>query len=239
MTAIAGLQAQLVREPITPASNVTAVEEPVVTREEREQYGNDFSDYMERLARHAVQQQMSDLNSKVDTVRGAVEQVDKRTREQIATDFYRDLGRLCPGYAEIDEDPEFGEWLAKVDAYSGDSRKNLLVKACREADSQRAARFFLGFLAEQEATNPQKGHPTPANGGNAGGNPLLERMASPGRPRQPASREAPAPEKITESQARTFYSDLTKGRYRNRLAERADMTRRIEAALLGGTLTLQ
>jgi hypothetical protein len=209
------------------------------TTQERQQYGEEFSDYIERLAIQAVAKQLADMRAKVSSITGAVENVDKRTRKQLVDDFYRDLGARVPDYNEIDKDPEWVLWLNQQDAYTGDTRKNLFVKACEMADSARAAQFFLGFRAEQDATDPTRTPSTPGNG-NASGVPVLERMASPGRPRQPASREAPAPEKITDGQVRSFYTDVSKGKYRNRPKEKADMVARIEAALLrGDVVTLQ
>jgi hypothetical protein len=134
----------------------------------------------------------------------------------------------------LNDDPEFNQWLAERDIYSNDTRKNLLVNACEWADSARAARFFTGFLAEQAAVNP--GTTTPTSTSDAGRK-VLENMASPGRPRQPASREAPAPEKISDVDARNFFTEVTKGHYKNRPEEKKAIQRRIEAALLRGDIT--
>jgi hypothetical protein len=241
--AIAKLQAQLVEAPPSQASAVPAAAQaskPLVTAEEREQYGEEFSNYIEKLAQQIADRQVQAFASQVDdrlkNVTGQVEQFGKRTQKQLEQEFYRDLDRLVPDWRNLNEDVEFNQWLTQSDPFSGEVRKNLLVNACEWADSARAARFFTGFLAEQEAVNPgTRVAPTSSNGD--AGRKVLEGMASPGRPRQPASREAPAPEKISDRDVRQFYTDVTKGHYKNRPQEKADAIRRIEAALLRGDIT--
>jgi hypothetical protein len=241
--AIAKLQTQLAEVPptsaVTPA--VETAPKSLITAEEREQYGEEFSNYIERLADMKAEQRMKQFAAQVDnqlkSVTGQVEQFGKRTQQQIAQEFYRDLDRLVPQWRDLNEDQDFNHWLTERDVYSGDMRKNLLDSACGLADSERAARFFTGFLAEQAALNPGTTASTPGNG--IAGRKVLEDMAAPGRPRQPASREAPAPEKISEAEARTFFTNVTKGKWRNDPKGKADAIRRIEAALLRGDFTLQ
>lgn len=208
------------------------------TSEERQHYGEEFSSYIERTARAAMQRELDEIQSRIGSVSGVVDRVDKRSHQQMVKDFYTDLRSRCPTYEEIDADPAFGEWLQQTDQYSGEARKKLLANASGVLDSARAAHFFLGFLAEQEATRPRTNLPTPGAAGSSGDD-VLRRLASPGRARQPATREAPAPEKISAQTVKTFYSDVTKGKYKSRPDEKADMVRRIEAALLSGNLTQQ
>ena len=209
------------------------------TDEERRHYGEEFSTYMERVAQAAVQKHLDEVKAKLAGVDTKVTAIDKRSHQQRVDQFYVDLTRLCPTYQEVDADPDFAVWLGQVDPYAGEPRKKLLANAAAMMDSQRAAQFFLGFLAEQEAVRPPSNLPPPGQQAGPAGEDMLKRMASPGRARQPATREAPAPEKITAQQVKTFYADVTKGKYRSDPQAKADMVRRIEAALLSGNLTQQ
>lgn len=246
---IADLQAKAAAVP--PAKEVLEPEpEPSarrrVTEEELDQYGRPFADFLQRMIDDEADRRLAKVLPRVDDMDSRLKVVDSRSQEQVARDFYAALDRMIPpsdafprGWRDVDDSPEFSGWLMQPDVYSGELRKNLLVRACEAADSNRAARFFLGYLAEQDAVNPRPSAPSPASsngGGDAGNRVRLESLAGPGRPRQPATREAQAPETITEAQIKSFYTDVGKGKYRTRPDDKQKIVARIEAALLNNQI---
>ena len=134
------------------------------------------------------------------------------------------LDRSLPQWRDINVMPEFHQWLALPDMYSGAIKHELLKTAYAQCNTPRVLSFFKGFLDQEAAYVPQGQQPQPV----ANDRLSLEDLAAPGRAKTSAACQAPAEKPIiTRAQISAFYADSASGKYRGREVEKNQLEKMI------------
>lgn len=138
-----------------------------ITDEERDQFGPDLIDLIQRVVHSEtgvildkslkpVKQQMEQVNEKVAKTN---ESVALSAREQML----KDLTDAVPNWRKQNEDEGFLEWLDETDPYSGKQRAELLAEAYNANNTDRVVALFKGFQKENAVVTPSDQQPqTPA-----------------------------------------------------------------------------
>ena len=190
----------------------------LITAKDREEYGDDLIDLVQRVVKQITGTSLSDLQAKatmlegqLGNVRTRVEQTSK-TAEEIAMERYENaLNQLAPGWQAVNEDPAFIDWLGNVDKLSSKSYMELLQSAHRSADAQRVAHIFKLYKPDLGSAPPAATPPAapPQNTGHIDPSSLAAPATMPSAP-APA---APPPGKVwTQSDVDKMFDDDAKGR---------------------------
>lgn len=190
-----------------------------LTSEDEEQFGSDFVD----MVRRGVQEETTKLQSEVERLRSELKQQknvlvkqESTVAETRASGFYAAMGEAIPDWLEQNTDEGFLEWLQQVDPVYGFQRQEMLDKAVRSFDVQRAAAIFKQYrveTAKKEAHNP------------------LEKQVSPTRT---AGSGSPTDGKTawTSASIEQFYEDWRRGKYTEEEGDRIEQE--INAAVASG-----
>lgn len=223
-TALAAMQraAPAKAEPSEPPQP-QAKSRRLVTEEEIDDYGDDMIDVVKRAAQEAMmpyieklEQENTQLKQQLGGVTGSIQQ-SARAR------MYATLTEEVPEWKDLNQDPEFLEWLRQSDPYSGNIRHELLTRAFERNDTARVAAFFRGYLNENAVVSPA----SPRRQSSAKVD--LNTLVSPGRSREATNPRAQEGNKRlwTQAQISKFYADSAAGRYRGREKEKAALEREI------------
>jgi hypothetical protein len=232
---VAGLQNVIstLQQPQAPQEQTTAQQvqqvESMLTQEEREQYGDEFLGVVAKKAHEIVGPLKRELEEKIKRLDSQVGNVNQHVDTVAKDRMFASLDKQVPDWRDVNNDPNFVQWLQLPDAYTGAIRHNLLKAAFNQNDSGRVAAFFNGFLAEEAATAPQgqprdQGAP-PSHATNGAGTqqprrPSLDTLAAPGRAKSAAA-QAPAEKPIfTRAQIAAFYTNVAAGKYEGREKEK-------------------
>jgi len=207
----------------------------LVTPEEKDQWGDELLSVVGKRAKEEVLPEVEALKSQIASLQKKLDGVGGYVTQNARTRMIQDLDADLPNWKALNSDPNFLNWLALPDTYSGVIRQELLNAAYERNDSPRVLAFFKGFLAEEAATAPQAEHqPTPP--AKPAPKVPLEAFAAPGRAKTAA---APAPAEkpiITRAQIAKFYVDVNAGKYRGRDAEKDGFERQIFEAQRDGRI---
>lgn len=250
---IAGLQGQLASlhqiiegmraaPPAPPPPPPPAASAPPVapSREDEETYGRDLIEAAQRWAVARVMPEIEALRrelAEVKTIAPRVEQVAAENAQQrimAALDADPAIGRT---WRQVNEQPEFIEWLNQQDPFTGQQRMALLREAFVGGKVAQTAAFFNAFLREQTAVSPPPAAPPPQTPAQPeAGRPSLEAFAAPGRPAAaPAPAGAPPEKRIwTPQTIRDFYRQVQRGVFNGREAEKLRLENDIIAAAQEG-----
>jgi hypothetical protein len=204
---------------------------PLLTDEDRSNYGPDLLDVVQRAALEAVAPKISALEAENAKLRQSTVKTDRQR-------IYQFLAQSLPNWEAINTSPRFLQWLALRDVYSGGIRSQMLKTAFQAADAPRVLAFFNGFLAEEAATgNDSTGsQPQPQETAPRQAAVALETLAAPGRAR-PATGDSQVPvdkPTFTRKQIADFYIDVRRGVYAGRDQDKARDEQRIFAAQRDG-----
>lgn len=211
----------------TPAE--PAAEEDPFTEEEKNEYGADFMAVVAKQARRVSAPLVRELEEKV----GQLEQELGRTRSvsqnQGRAQMFAYMDAEIPSWRQVNDNPDFLDWLDLQDPYSGVIRKKYLMDAFEQNDAPRVATFFKGFLTEEAALAPagqiQQAPLAPVTPAAASVAPAarvsLVSLAAPGRTSMAAA-HAPTADKPVYSRAQIaqFYAQVAAGKFRNREQEK-------------------
>jgi hypothetical protein len=190
----------------------------LLTEEDEATYGPELISMAQRAAMEALQPTIEALQRENVELKKGQNRTTGLTVNQI-------VDREVPEWRAISADPRWKDWLRKRDLYSNAVRGQLLERAYQAADAPRVVAFYKGFLQEEAATGQRE--PAPAQTEQPPVAPRqaavpLETLAAPGRAR-PASggTQAPADKPIfTHKQISEFYSNVRKGAYTGRQADK-------------------
>lgn len=205
--------------------------EPLITEQERNEFGPDMLDVMGRRARETISPELAELRSMMQSleqkVTGTVQQTAQQARQAMLTKLDQDL----PEWRGINVQNEFKAWLALPNPYANGSRLTALTQAYEQNDTGRVLNFFKGFISELAAEDPAPlSTPAPATP-SAPPKPGLESLAAPGRARTSAQPNAPAEKQIiTTLDVNAFYDAVRKGYYNGREAEKNALEQELFAA---------
>lgn len=206
--------------------------------EEIADYGEDLLEVIGRKARQIVETEyrpkISELEGQVSTLTAQVGSTDQRVQKQETNEVFAQLDREVENWRDTNVDPEFHEWLDQVDPYTGETRKNLMIAAFNRKNAQQVKAFFMNYKQENAAVVPEAAAPQPSGQGGteAGATLNLNDYVAPGTPRAGGDASAPRDKRMwTAKEVGTFYSDVQKGRYKNRPDDKA----RIEADIVAAS----
>ena len=145
-----------------------------------------------------------------EAVSGDLEEVRRRQNELAVREqrlqkqgVFAKLDAALPNWREINTSPDFLAWLDAQHVYAGQPKISLLRAAFEAGDAARCMAFFRGYLAE--------------HGGKAVGH-----AQASGSGRQAA-------DMTIQKALENFYSDVRKGKWNGRDAEKTAEERRLHA----------
>jgi len=208
--------------------------ERLITPEEEADYGPDFLQVVGKKAKEELLPELRKAYDKISSLEAQLKGVGSYVQQDAQGRMMESLDREMPGWREQNVNPEFLQWLALPDPYSGDIRHNMLKAAWERHDGPRVAAFFKGFLAEEAAYRGPASSETPAS---PAGKVSLESFAAPGRAKTAAASVAPAEKPIiTSAQISRFYADCAAGRYNGRDEEKLKFEKAIFEAQREGRI---
>lgn len=198
-----------------------------VTDEEEAEYGKDLITLIDKKAAERAEP----LRRQLEEVQKKLASVDTDRVMTKQERFYQQLDNRVSNWREINTNPEFLNWLAQVDPYSGQPRADMIKYSHSQMDAARTAAFFEGFLRETNATvAPQPTSQPVAD------KPSLEQFAAPGRAKS-AAPQSPADKPIfTRADIAKFYTDVHSGKYRSNPKERESFEKKIFEAQAEGRI---
>lgn len=229
---ISSMNVAPVQQPATP-DNLPA---SFVTEADKEDYGDAIE-----VMRKVFREEMSAKNIELDNLKQLVQQmqgtvvpqVQQLSQSHAASSeqrFWTDLQTAVPDWQDINGSKDFQAWLLEADPLTGISRQTYLDDAQRCLDVGRVINFFSVWKGKGSLAQT---HATPATQRN----PELERQIAPGKGRSGGARTSGEPRTWTPGDIRKFFSDVQKGRYRGKEAERDRIERDIFAAQQDGRMT--
>jgi hypothetical protein len=208
------------------------------TPEEVADYGEDLLEVIGRKARSIVESEynptIQNLRTEVATLKSQIGETGQKVGKFEENEVFAQLDREVKDWRKINVDPAFHGWLDQVDPYSGESRKSLLLKAFSHKNAQQVKAFFDGYVKENASVqpNPTDLQPSGQGGIEPGSTLNLGDYIEPGTPRSGGDVGAPKDKRLWSSaDISTFYAAVQKGKYRNRLEDKA----RIEADIVAAT----
>ena len=215
-------------EPTQPP--VPKMKPQYVKQEEVADYGEEFFDVVGRKAKEEFVPVVSELEERIKRIESGQQAVGKVVEQTQKRGLYDQLYDEVPEWKEINHHPQFINWLAVPDPYSGRQRHDMLKEAFSRHDAERVVNFFKGFLTEatgapSNAPRSQGQSAPPLPNGNGSGKPSLEQFAAPGRARSAPQQLPPDKPVYTHAWIAKFMADKRTGKFRGREAQ-ADATER-------------
>jgi len=207
----------------------------LVKDEEVKEFGEDLTDFIRRVAQEsvlpAVERRLQPVQQQVEK---ATSDAANTAQEQNRLAHERLLATLDREFAEwrtLNRDPQFLEWLAQPDPYSGAARQELLSQAYERFDAPRIVAFFKGYRNEHAVVTPPASAAAPAPA-QAASQRTLDDFVSPGQPKAGATgAQNGAGKRIwTEAEIKRFYDDCRSGKYRSNPDRRKEIEQDIFAA---------
>ncbi len=128
---------------------------PEITSDEREQFGDDLIDLIERVSKRAtlpeIESHLKPLENRVTQVDRKVAHTETSVAESKRQQVFETLDVAVPEWRAQNENDDFLAWLDEEDALSGKVRGQLLTEAMNANDAQRVVTFFKGFQSENAA----------------------------------------------------------------------------------------
>lgn len=209
--------------------------EKLITEQDIEDYG-DSIEVMRKVFREEMYSKDTEINELKQLVRQmqgtVVPQVHQLSQNYAVSSeqrFWADLQTAVPDWQDINSSQEFQSWLLEVDPLTGIPRQTYLDDAQRTMDARRVANFFTawkGMTGKSDARTPAA--PQPAT--------ELERQVAPGKGRSGGTKTQGEAKTYTSDDIKKFFSDVQKGKYRGKEAERDRIERDIFAAQREGRI---
>jgi len=207
----------------------------LITEQDVEDYG-DSIEVMRKVFREEMSSKDAEVNELRHLVRQmqgtVVPQVHQLSQNYAATNeqrFWADLQAAVPNWQDINSNKEFQAWLLEVDPLTGIPRQTYLDDAQRNLDVRRIANFFStwsGMVSGPDARTHREAQQTSE----------LERQIAPGKGRSGGAKLQGEAKTYTSSDIRNFFTDVQKGKYRGKEAERDRIERDIFTAQREGRI---
>ena len=218
----------------TPAPTLEPTPTPVssLTEDEVEEYGESI-DIMRKVSQEITgqyQQQLSDMQAKIDQLQGTVmprvEQLASQQAHSAEQTFWADLTSSVPNWQAINDSKDFQTWLLETDPLSGLTRQTYLDDAQRNLDMKRVASFFDSW---QSATGAVVAQPNRTAS-------ELEKQVSPGKGRSGAASTTSEIKTYTPQDITDFFEKVRTGGFEGNEEERDGIERDIFAAQSDGRI---
>lgn len=201
------------------AANKEAVVAPtsMVSDEDRQDFGEEMTDFVLRAARSVVSPEMQKLRKENEELRKQVSGVTTATAQSARDRLLSDLAQAVPDWETINKADPFHQWLGEIDAFSGEFRQDMLLRAFEKNDAPRVINFFKAYLQENAAVTASEvpSRPTPTVN--------MDTLVAPGAPGESVDNRAPegSSKRIwTQADIAKFYRDATAGKYDGKDAEK-------------------
>ena len=126
------------KEKISAAEETTKLGD--IKPEEVEQYGEEFVNFVQRVARAQVPNTID-----MQAVEQRLKPVEEVAVRAAKNEFFRSLSAAAPNWESLNTDARFLDWLAEEDPLTGVQRQILFDDAYRRLDVNRCAAFFNAF----------------------------------------------------------------------------------------------
>lgn len=200
-----------------PSKEIQAAAQSLVRPEEIEEYGDEFLDLVGRRAQEVASPLVNKLNERIRKLEAQLTGVSTEVAKSAKDKVIDQLDRRVKNWKVMNEDEGFLNWLDMPDAYSGQKRGKLLNEAFEKGDAERVIAFFNGYLTEHAAV--QGG--TEASGDKPAGTarvPMNE-LVAPGKPKAGTAGAQQEKRIWTRQEIQQFFSDSTKGKFKNKPEE--------------------
>lgn len=191
-------------------------QKPLATPKEREDFGDDMVDMVERLATERAQQMTGQLNARIAELESRLQATGQDIGRLRTNDLATYMDHQLPDWRQQNQNIEFVQWLQNSDALSGHPRKALLDDAVSSGDTGRVLAIFQAFRRET------------GYGKTEGPKPRLDTLAQPpaqGRAAPHTAPTEPPPEqRYSRAQIDQFNRDLASGALRRKGYTQADIT---------------
>jgi hypothetical protein len=203
------------------------VVESLITEQDKEAFGPDLIDLIERATESKVgtlREREAQLVQEIKELKGQLGSVSER---QVVSDkdrFLAGLGQQVSDWESLNVDQGFLAWLQQVDPVYGVPRQAALSNAYEVLDVTRVANIFKAY----KQTLPQTPAPSKAKQ-------ELQRQVAPTRTRSTTTPSDNVNDKIfTNQDIEQFYNDWRRGFYDEQ--EAADMEKQIHTAIAEGRI---
>ena len=203
------------------------VVESLITEQDKEAFGPDLIDLIERATESKVgtlREREAQLVQEIKELKGQLGSVSER---QVVSDkdrFLVGLGQQVSDWEALNVDQGFLAWLQQVDPVYGIPRQAALANAYEILDVNRVANIFKAY----KQTLPQTPAPSKAKQ-------ELQRQVAPTRTRSTTTPSDNVNDKIfTNQDIEQFYNDWRRGFYDEQ--EAADMEKQIHTAIAEGRI---
>jgi len=217
-----------------PAAEQTPAQK-LITEQDIEDYG-DSIDVMRRVFREEMSSkdaEISELKQLVRQMQGTVvPRVHELSQNYAVSNeqrFWSDLQAAVPDWQDINANKEFQSWLLEVDPLTGVTRQTYLDDAQRNLDVRRVVNFFSAWKGNTGGYDARTDRAAQSAS-------ELERQVSPGRGRSGGAKPQGEAKTYTPEDIRKFFTDVQKGKYRGKEAERDRLERDIFAAQREGRI---
>ena len=207
-----------------------------VKPKEIEEYSPELMDIVGRRAQEVYEPVINQLLGELQQVKRQVGGVQNTVVFDARVKMYDDLAREVPHWDQINNSPQFAQWLDQIDPVSRQPRRSFLNAAHNSNTTGQVVDIFRSFLSTLAPSNPAGNGSVPGNGAGgysqsspAASTPQLDLMAlaAPGRAKTGQTNVPPEKPIFNATDIQQFYRDKTAGKY----AGREDEMARIEAAL--------
>jgi hypothetical protein len=209
--------------------------------EDVEAYGEDMINVIRATAHDEFMPTIAELRKENSRLKEQLGGVADYTRKSEVQQTEALLNKEVPNWRQVNEDPEFLQWLGEPDPFSGRLRHDLLQEA--GVNGPRILAFFKAYLTESQAIRgrqeaPQQA-PQPPQAQRQG--PIVDptSLVAPGRPAVQnagagAAVDSEEPQIFTQKQITTFYREVQQGKWKNRPQDKDKLERAIHKAAMEG-----
>lgn len=232
---IANLEAGAAAAPADTGDAARAAYEEL-TPEEQSEYGDEFF----KVVGKVVGKELAAARKEIEDLKRQVGGVAAATVVSAQDKMHATLDQRVPDWKELNDDPEFVEWVKKPAPGTGQLRQALLLQAYKRNSAPDVAFYFEQFLREERGETRDPAPQGASEGQGRAPAPKtksLEDYAAPGKGKQGdlPGKDAPKP-KIHLRDITKFYADSTAGKYAGKEEERARREAEIFAAQAEGRI---
>lgn len=195
-------QINALREENDRLQEVAATQEPPVglTEQDVDVYGQDMVDMVQRTARQVAgtsNVETARLRSEIEQLKAQMNATKQASDASAEREFTRVFDEAIPNWRELNEDPEFLEWLKTPIPGYGVPRQIALNGAVAQMDAHQAVEIFKEFIQEKQAKR-----------GNG-----LSRQIQPDYARRSVQPAGTVPQTWTQAKVSEFYERARRGEF--------------------------
>ena len=223
-----------------PAPTPTEKPATVISEAEVSDYGEELLDIIGRKSLLSINPALEQINQRLQSLEQGLGGVQQKAVLSDREKVYAALNELVPTWKAVNKSTDFRAWLTEADPSVGAQRGALLNQAFDENATDRVVAFFKGYLNEQTTVQTVETVPTPAATPDSQAAQVdLETLVSPGGAQEatPASAHGDTAGRMyTQTEIAAFYSDVQKGKYKGKDAEKLAVEQDIIAAANTGRI---